>query len=185
MSYLPKGRTKLLWLHFLKAWWYYNCVSVFWKCSRCWLDPYQTAVGRRNSDQHSHAQEAGTEDHISVALKVNGYVLQSAAEVVFGCEVDYATLEQVTACWCSLGHSIQTLLSPCLVCVVCVSPHSTINQAPVHIFFVPWVPAVSVTCKCTYATLSKIGEERHERDLQVQFSSWWQLLFFSSVGYAH
>lgn len=40
----------------------------------------------------------GTEDHSAVALKVNGYVLQNTAEVLFGYEVDHVSLEQTTAC---------------------------------------------------------------------------------------
>lgn len=53
---------------------------------------------------------------------------------------------------------------PCPMRVAPVSPQPTINQAPVHIVYLPWVLAVSVTCKCMYAMLSKIDDERHERD---------------------
>jgi len=49
-----------------------------------------------------------------VALKVSGYELQNAAEVLFGCKVDHVTVRETAACWCSLGHDVQILLRNCL-----------------------------------------------------------------------
>lgn len=64
-----------------------------------------------------------------------------------------------SAAACAGGDSYTTHMSH--VCCLCI-PQPTINQAPVHIFFVLWVLAVSVTCKCMYVMLSKIGEETRE-----------------------